>query len=163
MIQNGICCFTGHRDFERTVTDRQMLIFQKLVDNLIGYGYTTFVAGGALGFDTVAAEYIIKKREEGCNVRLELVLPCADQDVRWSPPQQARYRKILAAADHTECLNEHYTDGCMYQRNRRMVEKSAVCIAFCQKTYGGSFFTVNYAKEKGLAVYNIPDMEKLLQ
>ena len=163
MTQNRVCCFTGHRDFEQTVTAKQRLILEKLINNAIACGFTTFVAGGALGFDTAAAEYVLKKRREDPRVRLELVLPCADQDVRWSPPQKARYRKILAAADHTECLNEHYTDGCMYQRNRRMVEKSAVCIAFCQKTYGGSFFTVNYAKEKGLAVYNIPDMEKLLQ
>ena len=107
MIQNGICCFTGHRDFERTVTDRQMLIFQKLVDNLIGYGYTTFVAGGALGFDTVAAEYIIKKREEGCNVRLELVLPCADQEARWGFMQKRRYKKMLKAADNKPSRNKN--------------------------------------------------------
>ena len=162
MIQNGICCFTGHRDFERTVTDRQMLIFQKLVDNLIGYGYTTFVAGGALGFDTVAAEYIIKKREEGCNVRLELVLPCADQDARWGFMQKRRYKKMLKAADSIECLHERYIDGCMQERNRRMVDKSSACVAFCTQNYGGTAGTVRYAKNRGVTVYNVAEMDKMV-
>ena len=163
MVQNGVCCFTGHRNFDQAATPRQRLLTEKLINNAIAAGYTTFLAGGAIGFDTFAAEYILKKRREGCPVRLELILPCADQASRWYPDQQRRYQAILRAADGVTCLHDRYTDGCMYERNRRLVDRSSICIAFCQKTSGGSFFTVNYAKQKGLAVYNIPDMDKLLK
>ncbi len=162
MIENGICCFTGHRDFERSATPLDRMVFEKITDNLIRYGYTTFIAGGALGFDTVAAEYILRRRAEGCAIRLELVLPCADQDCRWSPAQKRRYRRILEAADAVECLHESYVDGCMHERNRRMVDRSTACVAFCQQSTGGTASTVRYAAELGIAVYNIAEMVKKL-
>lgn len=158
MIRNGVCCFTGHRDFERTASPREILIFEKLVDNLIRYGYTTFVAGGALGFDTVAAEYILIKRAEGIGVRLELMLPCADQAARWSPNQRRRYEAILSKADSVEILHEHYTKSCMHERNRRMVEKSSACVAYCKQNFGGTFSTVCYARSRGIMLYNIAEM-----
>ena len=64
MVENGVCCFTGHRDYEKTVTPIEKMFFEKLIDNLIGYGYTTFIAGGALGLDTAAAEYVLKKKKD---------------------------------------------------------------------------------------------------
>ena len=161
-IGNGVCCFTGHRDFEETATDRQKLLFQKLVNNLIGCGYTTFIAGGAIGFDTFAAEYILKKRAEGAPIRLELVIPCADQDSRWSFFMKRRYRRILKAADSVECLHEHYVDGCMQERNRRMVDKSAVCVAFCRKQSGGTFYTVKYAGSHGVDIYDLYAMDQAI-
>ena len=162
IITDGICCFTGHRDFERTATPREILIFEKLTDNLIRNGYTVFKAGGALGFDTVAAEYILKRRAEGWKVRLELVLPCANQTAKWSFPQKKRYETILNLADRVDCLYPQYVDGCMHERNRRMVDESSACVAFCNRTGGGSYNTVQYARERGLSVYNIAEMATLL-
>lgn len=158
MIQNGVCCFTGHRDYEKSVTKNEKLIFEKLVNNLIGFGYTTFVAGGALGFDTAAAELILKKRAEGSRVRLMLVLPCADQTARWSPADRRRYEKIKKAADEVICLHDAYVDGCMQERNRFMVDKSSFCIAYCRKNFGGTAGTIRYAKGNGVHVCNLVEM-----
>ena len=163
MIEKGICCFTGHRDFEETATHRQKLLFQKLVDNLIRHGYTTFITGGAVGFDTAAAEYILNKRAQGLNVYLELIIPCANQDERWSPLMKQRYHRIMKAADRVECLHDRYVDGCMLERNRRMVEKSSVCVAFCKKASGGSAYTVKYAKACGVKVCNIFEMDQAME
>ena len=68
MAHNGVCCFTGHRDFEERATKNQRSYFEKLVYNCARMGYTTFVAGGALGFDTAAAEMVLKMRREGIPV-----------------------------------------------------------------------------------------------
>ena len=158
MIENGVCCFTGHRTYEHTVTPEEKAFFEKLIDNLIGYGYTTFIAGGAIGFDTAAAEYILKKRREGLPVRLELILPCADQAARWSFFQRRRYEEIKKAADKVTCLHEHYKDGCMPERNRRMVDASSACVAYCTEEKGGTAGTVRYAKSRGIDLYNIPEI-----
>ncbi len=162
MVENGVCCFTGHRDFERTASPTEILIFEKLINNLIGFGYTTFIAGGALGFDTFAAENILKRREQGSAVRLELVLPCANQAERWKPFEQQRYQNILRAADRVECLYERYNDTCMHERNRRMVDRSSICVAYCKHSAGGTASTVRYAASHGLTVYNIAEMASKL-
>ena len=158
MIQNGVCCFTGHRNYEKTVTRDEKLFFEKLVDNLINYGYTTFKAGGALGFDSAAAEYILKKRQEGYPVRLELVLPCADQTKMWGFTDRRRYETIKKAADKVDCLHDAYVDGCMQERNRRMVDESSICIAYCTQDRGGTAGTIRYAKQRGVRVYNISEI-----
>ena len=162
MIQNGVCCFTGHRHYEESVTDTESLLFERLIDNLITYGYTTFIAGGAVGFDTVAAEYILKKKREGRPVRLELVLPCADQASRWSFSQRRRYEAIKRAADKVDCLHDVYVDGCMQERNRVMVDRSSLCIAYCSQEHGGTAGTMRYAEARGVRVYNIHAMASQL-
>ena len=158
MIINGICCFTGHRDFEHTVTEREMRIFEVLMNNLINFGYNVFKAGGAIGFDTYAAEVILRRRDEGTPIRLDLVLPCADQSARWSPAQQKRYQRILHRADSVECLHQSYIRGCMQERNRRMVDLSDACVAYCSRPEGGSYSTLLYAKKQGLSLFNICSM-----
>lgn len=160
MTENGICCFTGHRSYEKDASRRERIAFEKLVNHLIDHGYTTFIAGGALGFDTAAAEYILKKRKKGCNVRLWLALPCANQDERWQEADRLRYEKIKAAADRVDCLSESYYDGCMQERNRYMVNHSSVCVAYCTKSYGGTAGTIRYAQNRGLRIYNIPELTK---
>jgi uncharacterized phage-like protein YoqJ len=158
MIINGVCCFTGHRDFERTATEREKQIFAVLMNNLIGIGYNTFKAGGAIGFDTYAAEYILRRRDEGAAIRLDLVLPCADQASRWSPSLQKRYESILRRADSVECLHPLYTTGCMHERNHRMVNLSDACVAYCNRPEGGSYSTLLYAQKQGLSIFNICSM-----
>lgn len=162
MVKNGVCCFTGHRNYERTVTEDERKILEKLIDNAIRFGYTIFKAGGALGFDTAAAEYILKKRAEGLPVRLELVLPCADQTARWGEADRRRYEAIKRAADKVECLHDRYVDGCMQERNRRMVDESALCIAYCNQPNGGTAGTLRYARQQGLSICNIPEMAATL-
>ena len=158
MTENGVCCFTGHRNYEKTATELEKKVLEKLIDNAIRFGYTIFKAGGALGFDTVVAEYILKKRAEGLPVRLELVLPCADQTAWWGEVDRRRYEAIKRAADKVECLHDRYVDGCMQERNRRMVDESSLCIAYCNQSGGGTAGTVRYAKQKGISVCNVCEM-----
>lgn len=43
-------------------------------------------------------------------------------------------------------------------RNRRLVDGSAYCIAYCTRPYGGSAYTLRYAQKQGLRVWNIGEM-----
>ena len=159
MVQNGVCCFTGHRDYEKTVTPLEKLFFEKLIDNLIGYGYTTFIAGGALGFDTAAAEYVLKKKAQGLPVRLELILPCADQTNGWTERNKDIYNYIRAKADSVEYVTKTYTPTCMHERNRRLVEGSDFCIAYLTSPRGGTAYTYKYAKSRGVDVINLAEQK----
>ena len=47
------------------------------------------------------------------------------------------------------------TSGCMHVRNRHLVDFSSYCICYQTKETGGTAYTVNYAKENGLIIYNV--------
>ena len=67
------------------------------------------------------------------------------------------YDYILNAADNVIYTSEVYTKGCMYKRNRRLVDDSSVCICWLKRLSGGTMYTVNYAKENGVKIINIVD------
>ena len=84
-MKEKTCCFTGHRHIP---PEHLPVILKKLNDTLTTYirqGYQYFGAGGALGFDTLAAQTVINLKEQYPNIKLILVLPCKDQGSRWSP------------------------------------------------------------------------------
>ena len=118
-------------------------------------GVRTFLTGGALGFDALAAEAVIDSRREYKDIRLVVVTPCRDQTARWNAEQRARYERINTAADEVICLAEHYYRGCMHDRNRYMIDHSRVCICYLAEQTGGTAYTVGYARNKGLKVFNL--------
>ena len=44
---------------------------------------------------------------------------------KWSDSAQERYHSILKKADSVEYVSREYYDGCMLDRNHRLVEKSS--------------------------------------
>ena len=154
MTDKTICCFTGHRtlfDDPREIRS----ILSVLLDNMILGGYTVFRAGGALGFDMLAAEAVLAKKEEGRNISLELILPCPEQADRWNSESQARYRRILLLADSKAYIADSYTPTCMHERNRKLVDGSSLCIAYKKNEKGGTAYTCRYAEKQGVKVINL--------
>lgn len=154
-MQHKTCCFTGHRNIPPQhvpMLERQL---RQHILQLFDRGWRVFACGGALGFDTMAAEAVLELRDRGLPVQLLLILPCADQDARWSAAQQAKYRDILHRADQVECVTTTYYDGCMQKRNRLLVERSSFCICYCRRLGSGTGYTVRYARCMGLPVENL--------
>lgn len=152
------CCFTGHRSLpsEQLCSIQQRL--EEAVVSLIHKGVRYFGAGGALGFDTLAAQIVLKLKDEYPQIKLILVLPCADQSDRWSVEDVRSYEAIKAAADKVVCLADCYHRGCMHERNRHLVNHSGYCICYLSGDSGGTAYTVSYAKAQGLVVTNIADI-----
>ena len=123
-----------------------------LIQMLYREGIKDFVCGGAVGFDTLAAKAVLELREL-IDIRLHLVLPCANQTDYFSAAQKAEYKKILDSCDSSETLFDRYVRGCMHARNRKMVEMSTACIAFCTKQTGGAAYTVKLAISDNLPIY----------
>lgn len=149
------CCLTGHRDIPPTAYESVAAAFAAALERLYREGITTFYCGGALGFDTIAAVTLINKRPRFPGLRLVMVLPCPEQSDRWPAPSRALYRSILQKADEVITLSPVYTRDCMFERNRYMVEHSAVCLAYLRRRQGGSAYTVRYAEQKGLRILNL--------
>ncbi len=152
-------CFTGHRDIPAAVRKDVLKRLARTVGELYLEGYRTFCAGGALGFDTLAAAVVLVLRKKRPDVHLHLILPCADQAKGWQQADIDMYEAIKKEADEVTVVAPHYTRGCMHDRNRRLVDESAVCVAYMTKASGGTAYTVDYAKKQGLPVINIAEVE----
>lgn len=149
-------CFTGHRfipaAFASEIRNRLNIEILKAYEK----GYRRFICGGAIGFDTLAAQSVIAFRKDHPDVRLLLALPCGDQDENWNGMNRDTYQQIVAAADDVIVLTEKYYRGCMQNRNRYMVDHSSMCIAWLTKLNGsGTLYTVRYALQKDLKIVNL--------
>lgn len=153
-----ICCFTGHRVIPEGNMRKIFELMPSVLDELYGKGVREFRAGGALGFDTLAALCVLDFRKTHPDVRLNLILPCRDQDQKWSSFDRKTYRFIIEKADSVMYISELYTSGCMYKRNRSLVNGSDICLSYVARSDGGSAYTFLYALEHGLEIINLYDI-----
>lgn len=153
-------CFTGHRSIPEK---RAILIpraLETMISGLIAMGAQSFRLGGAVGFDTIAALSVLEAKEKHPHITLDLILPCRDQTEKWDEYNVKAYNYILSRADSVSYVRDKYTRGCMYERNRRLVDGSDMVIAYLERTSGGSAYTYRYAEEKGVEIINIYDIVK---
>ena len=149
-MKNQTCCFTGHINIPAHKYEAIRKRLEEEIINLINQ------AGGALGFDTLAALTVLKLKEEFPHISLILVLPCCDQAKRWGEEDKKIYDQILGQADKVVYTAEGYYNGCMHVRNRHLVKHSKFCICYLIEAYGGgTSYTVNYARQKGLTIINV--------
>ena len=154
-LRSKTCCFTGHRNLSLS---EKRLIEQKLEQTvvcLIQRGVCYFGAGGARGFDTLAAQTVIKLRETYFHIRLILVLPCKSQIQGWSEDDVRTYKAIKAMADKVVYMSQEYSPGCMHKRNRHLVDHSGVCVCYLREGRGGTAYTVDYTRTQGLGIINL--------
>ena len=77
-------CFTGHRKIPpKRMTSLARRLRTEIIE-LIDKGYLYFGTGGALGFDTLAAQTVLDLKSDYPQIKLILVLPCLSQADSWS-------------------------------------------------------------------------------
>lgn len=154
------CCFSGHRPGRlpggyagwHAAGSPLRYWIRCALDEAYADGYRDFVCGMALGADTLAAEEVLALRERDPSVRLIAAIPCPGQETRWTPPDRARYRSLLARADWQITLCPAYAPYAMHVRNRWMVEHTSRLIAIFDGSQGGTAQTVRLAETQGLDI-----------
>ena len=99
----GKVCFTGYRreklPFTESERDTAYLRFRRtlyrVIARLAERGYTDFISGVALGFDTWVAEDVLRLREDNSAVTLECAVPFPEQAEKWSTEDRPITLKIL--------------------------------------------------------------------
>lgn len=155
MSEGLTCAFTGHRQVEREAESLLPPLLSRAVAYAYAEGCRTFLTGGALGFDTLAARAVIAFRLAHRDVRLELLLPCIDQAEGWSPRRRAEYDWILSEADEVCYLADAYDKRCMIRRNAALADRCDLLIAYVGHERSGSAQTLRLATERGKRVYNL--------
>jgi len=154
-MDREFCAFSGHRLLPREAASLLPKLLQRQIVALAEEGCTGFLCGGALGFDTLAAEAVLGLREQYPELFLSLAVPCPDQDRSWPAEARRRYRAILEAADETVLISDHYHRGCMMLRNRYMIDRSRMLVCYLTDMKGGTAGTVRYALQQNLPVVNL--------
>ncbi|WP_343252362.1 SLOG family protein [Ligaoa zhengdingensis] len=149
------CCFTGHRALPPEEIPAIKKRLEDAVADVIGRGADTFLAGGALGFDTLAAQTVLAMRAQHPQTRLILVLPCRDQAKFWGPADREAYEWVKAGADRVIYTAQTYRRDCMHLRNRYLAEHSDCCICYLTQPAGGTRYTVAACRARGLPVLNL--------
>ena len=152
------CCFTGHRDIPLARYGDIWSAVEAEVMKLYENGVRTFIVGGALGFDMMCGEIVLRLKSRAEDARLVIALPCRSHDSKWELSDKERMNALQSYADEVIYVSEKYTKGCMFERNRFMVDRASYCISYCTKKSGGSFYTVRYAAEEGLKRIEISDL-----
>ncbi len=145
------CAFTGHRilqkDFDYNLLDR-------VIFNLINGGTENFFCGMATGFDLAAAESVLQYKKD-YKVNLIPCIPCLAQEKGYSQKNKERYSRILKNCNQSFIISEEYYDGCMFERDRFMVDNCDVVVSYLRRNSGGTYYTVSYAKSKGVNIIEL--------
>ncbi|NCE64654.1 DUF1273 family protein [Pseudoflavonifractor sp. 524-17] len=158
---NNCCAFTGHRPHKLpwrfNEADSRCLALKaalaEQITQIVDAGVTDFYSGGADGVDCWAALTVLELREKNPALRLHLILPHKRQADKWSDSAQEQYHSILKQADSIEYVSHEYYDGCMLDRNHRLVESAGVLLAvYNGERRGGTAATVRYARKAGRKV-----------
>lgn len=148
-------CFTGHRAISR---DNMRMAAEKTAEQvryLYSKGVLNYYAGGALGFDLAASVTVLNLKNSLPRLTLNLALPCPDYMKKWKDSEIALFERVKERADSVVYVSDEYHRGCMHKRNRYMVDRSSVCIAYMTEQSGGTVSTVSYALKKGVKVVNV--------
>ena len=149
------CCFTGHQDIPKCDEQKIITRVRYLVSALLRHGVMYFGVGGAVGFDMLAAEYLLHLRDDlKKDIRIISVLPFPDWRAAWTADQVRRQDEIMRRSDKVTFVSPAYSRGVYLARDRKLVDGSAYCISYCHRTTGGTAYTVRYARKKGLIIYN---------
>ena len=151
------CCFTGHRILSHKEKLKVAVRLRRVIEEQIKAGIVFYGAGGALGFDTLAAQTVLEMKKEYPQLRLILVLPCENQTRGWHSEDIAVYENIKRRSDKVVYVSREYTPDCMHRRNRHLVDHSGTCICYLTRSAGGTAYTVDYARRKGLRIINLAE------
>ena len=164
------CCFSGHRpekfpfavhEASAGLVDLRAAL-EAAVRSAVHDGYRLFVTGMSRGFDLWAAETVLHLRDE-LQIQLLCAVPFDGQPNRWPAAWRAAYSDVLLQADLVHSLAREYTPDCFFVRNCFMVEGSSRLICWHNGTSGGTKFTMQCAKRRGLEIVNLADPQLSFQ
>lgn len=143
------CCFTGHRPEKLTVSEERLAaLLEAEIRKAIDQEFTTFITGMAKGTDLIAAEIVLRLREEDPRLRLVAALPYPNFGQRWGGGWSERFQRVLSAADQIECVCPCSSWASYQLRNEWMVNHSALVIAAFNGESGGTKNTLDFARKQ---------------
>lgn len=157
------CCFTGHRVLPEHELPMIRARTERVICSLIQEKEVRFFGvGGAVGYDTLAAEVLFQLRETYYpHIKVILVVPFDGFTRSWTEEQRIRYNKLLKRYGKVVCTATRANRDAYLSRNRHLVDCSAYCVSYCTDSSGGTAYTLAYARQRQVEICNVAG-EKVL-
>jgi uncharacterized phage-like protein YoqJ len=178
---NKTVCFTGRRpkylfgyNDDKSYLELMHYMYD-IVKNAYNKGYRNFITGGAQGFDQLMFRVVSKLKRDNPNTNIKNIvyLPCKEQSSKWGKEGlfgSDNYDKMLKAADDIYYVSDIYTNTCLMDRNRAMIDNSSLVIALYDdenwyneerlRNTSGTLNALKYALNKHRNIYQISFNEK---
>lgn len=147
--------FTGHRHLNTDVN----LLREELTHTLRGLylnGYTTFITGGAVGFDLLSAEVVLELQQEFSDIQLLCAVPYVGHHLYLREEDKQRYIAIADKATSNVLLSAHYYKDCFLHRNDYMLRHCSLLIAWYGQSFrSGTGYTVRRAEANNIPIINL--------
>lgn len=144
-----IVTFCGHREITEEAKVKEWLM--EKTESLIIAGAEQFFLGGYGAFDQLAAEVVCEMKKRYPHIKSVLILPYLEKKVDMKKYDETIYPDL-------EAVPKRYA---IIHRNRWMVEKSDVLIAYVMHEWGGAAKTLEYAKKKNKEIHKYDRVEFL--
>lgn len=148
-----VCCCFGHRDVVDDISNE----LKNAVQLAIQKGCSVFMLGGNGDFDHRFASAVRSAKRSSPHIRLILVKPRFSNI--WNTYKEhydALYDTILVPV---ELADVHYKSA-IAARNRWMVDRSDMIIAYVHRDFGGAYTAVCYAEKQQKEIVNIGKVSK---
>ena len=150
------CCFTGHKPDKLAISNEELEKKLRIaVNEAVNDGVTTFITGMAPGTDLIAGKVVLDLKNP--DIKLICAVPFPNHSKPFSMQWKALYQKLLNNTTEAHYICDKYSRVCFYRRDEWMVDHSNMVIAVYNGTRGGTRYTINYAKKKGVPVKHVLD------
>ena len=145
-----IVTFCGHAQFSESAEYEQRLL--DFLEEKVGDESAEMYLGGYGNFDRFAYDCCKKYKQLHPRVSLVFVTPYLTVEYQKNhlEDRKERYDSIL----YPEIENKPPKLAILY-RNRYMVEKADVVVAYVAHDWGGAYTTYRYAQRKGKMIFNL--------
>ena len=152
------CCFTGHRQLPNEAIPALRVRLRRELERQIGQGFRFFLPRAVRAASTPSR----RRRCWNCGKPIRISASSSSSPARikpggWNQADKEAYEAVRRAADKAVYVSDRYTSGCMLARNRRLVEGSGLCLCYLTQPRGGTRYTVEYCRRRGVPVINLAD------
>lgn len=140
-----VCCFFGHRDAPESVLAPLEDTIRKLIDS---QGVNRFYVGNQGRFDRMAIWALHRAKQAWPHIEYSVVLAYMPQPGQPSEPGPTLYPDGLETVPLRFAIS---------RRNRWMVKRSDVVVAYVARSGGGAAQFVDYARRQGKQIINLAE------
>lgn len=155
-MQNGVCCFIGHRTINET-NELKIQLF-KIIENLIvKENVGVFLFGSKSQFNDLCYEVVSKVKEKHTHIKRIYVR------AEFSQINDIYKEYLLKSYEYTYYSNTAFGKSAYVQRNRDMINNSDFCVIyynqsqFPQKRKSGTKIALDYAIKIGKKIIILND------